>query len=284
VKREASHQDPEFREVLALREELHKLTTHVAKKQGEVLDLTARSQEVSEQLERERQHVLDLERAESTHRNELDGVDDALRLNQQLQDELKYLRGEAKKLKEKIGSSRGQEQHLRQEIEELQRSGSGPVGPDDQEMERLSMTVGGQLMSVERELAMKTKAVSDLSEPFLRQMHDLLEAARRACQRLDSDSSRTAPALFDSRSRDLCGALRGMLELLHYMVEVLSREPRAGAGDGDGSDWSGSSRESVKPSRTIPGGDDPRSSATARPQQEDKSWGWNKRWTCMLDT
>jgi len=293
VRREAPRQDPEeIREVLALREELHKLNTHAAKKRDEVMHLTQRNGEMSRELQEERQRVRELRRVEAAHDADLGKVGDSLKLNQRLQDELKYLREEARGLKESISRFRGHEQSLKEEINELHRSKSGSDDCNPEEMERLSMTVGGQLVSVERELAAKTREVSDLAEPFVRQMHALFDAARKACQRLDSGSRggqpRRVPGLFDPVSRDLHATLRAMLELLHYFVEVLSREhggesSRGGAADGEdpfGHSVRSTSFGASSHSPSRKGGKGEGRTKSTRPRDEPS--GWSKRWTCML--
>lgn len=289
-----ARQDPEeIREVLALREELHKLSTHAAKKQEEVKVLTERSRDISKELQEQRQGAHELQRAESVHTSDLGQVSDSVKLNQQLQDELKYLREEAKGLKDNISRFRGHEQSLKEEINELHRSKSGSDDCNPEEMERLSVTVGSQLVNVERELAAKSREVSDLAEPFVREMHVLHDAARRACQRLDvgarGSQQRRVPALFDARSRDLHAALQAMLELLHYFVEVLSRDrggesSRGAAPDGEDPFRHSSDRSNCfgSSSHSLSRKGDKGEGRTRSTKPKEESSGWSKRWTCMM--
>jgi len=130
----------------------------------------------------------------------------------------------SKSLRQELCMAEKHEAGLREEIAELQ-TRMAPV-----EVEQMTRKMTEQLVAVEEELQVRIKELANLGGPFLQGMHELLRPARLSCARMDSAAGklREVPPLFDPASGDLQANLRGILDLMRYIVEVLTGSPKEG--------------------------------------------------------
>jgi len=213
-------QDPQ-----RLREELLRARRFIDEKQQEVMSLEEENLVLQEELNREKQKVIELKRACNTHKEESQKASGDVEMNQWLQEEVALLRNETSKLREDLEQAQQREHILKTELGDLQQEAGKANNLHSQEMGRLSVTVGEQLVQVERELAQRTKELSEVTEPFLKYAHGLLGATRKACAQIDNATGRPRqppPLLYDQRSRDLRENFRSILKLLKYMADVLA--------------------------------------------------------------
>uniref|UniRef100_A0A7S1QL30 Uncharacterized protein n=1 Tax=Alexandrium catenella TaxID=2925 RepID=A0A7S1QL30_ALECA len=209
-----------------LREELLKSYTYIEKKNHEILNLEEQNLVLREELNHEKQKVIELKRAANTQKEESQKVNGDMEMNQWLTEEVTLLRNSVSEMQEKLGQAVQREEFLKSELADARSQTNKATDIHNEEMGRLSVTVGDQLVQVERELAQRTKELSEATEPFLKHAYGLLVAARKAVQQIESASGRPArqvPQLYDLRSRDLAGSFRSILKLLKYMVEVLAQ-------------------------------------------------------------
>lgn len=208
-----------------MRQELLKSQRYIEEKQHELIQLEQQNLVLSEELNHEKQKVIELRRAANAEKEEKQKASENLEMNQWLQEEVTLLRNEAAKMQEKLEQATQREQFLKAELADLRTAALKANEMRNEEMGRLSMTVGDQLVQVERELAQRTRELSEATEPFLKHAHGLLGTARKACVQIEGATGRTrqAPPLYDARSRDLSTSFRCILKLLKYIVEVLAQ-------------------------------------------------------------
>jgi len=208
-----------------LREELRRSHQYIEEKQHEVICLEEQNLVLQEELNLEKQKVIELKRAANAQKEESQKASGELEMNQWLQEEVALLRSEAKKMQERLEQAAQREHFLKAEVSDLRSAAGQASNLHSEEMGRLSVTVGEQLLQVEHELAQRTKELSEAIEPFLKHAHGLLGTVRKACVQIEGATGRQrqAPPLYDLRSRDMASSFRIILKLLKYAVEVLAQ-------------------------------------------------------------
>mmetsp|Transcript_129908 Transcript_129908/g.277385 ORF Transcript_129908/g.277385 Transcript_129908/m.277385 type:complete len:573 (-) Transcript_129908:33-1751(-) len=210
-----------------IREEFQRLLNFAEDKENEALDFQEQNLDLREDLNREKQKVIDIMRAQQATHAKASGDEE---LTQWLQEEVAFLRAEAETLREKLSQSGQRERALQKQVRDLtqlQTSASldSARGAQEQkqfqaeEMERLSNILGGQLMSVEQELMARAKELSAL-EPFFLQAHTLLADICGMCARFEVARSRPPPKLHE-KGEDVSTCLSKILDAQRYIESVL---------------------------------------------------------------
>lgn len=219
--------DDKNTDVRAVRDELCNTRHHVEEKQHEVTSLEEQVLKLREDLNNEKQKVIDLKRNANTQVEEFEKIAADVELTQWLQNEVTALRGDAARLRDDLNKANAREEDYRQNILDLKgelEKYSGSLRPH--EVDQLISNMSGHLFEVEQELSERTKELSDISDPFLRAALTEMMQMHAICEQLDAAKGkrREPPRLFDPESRDVRMKLRTILEAMHYVVEVIDSE------------------------------------------------------------
>jgi len=208
----------------------------------EVLSLEDETLRLREELNNEKQKVIQLKRAATSRgaawKEELQKLTEELTQKQRLEEEVAQLRKDNIRFRKELGqvserevASRREATRLQQELLEARSEKSDArhtVAEKEKEMEILSKCVGGQLVAVEQELTNQMKKNSQLFELFLEKAHEPLTGLRRSCRKIAASgtagrelASRQVPVLFEVNVHELQSNLAKIIDLLRFSTEVL---------------------------------------------------------------
>lgn len=154
-------------------------------------------------------------------------------VTQHLEEEVIQLRAEGVRMRQDLVVARENEKALKKQISCLPMYDfdahveTGRTVPDSSGMEHLSTTMKEQLDAVELELKKMMRERTQLVEPFLMKMHDLLVIAMHAADKLErrTGSLPGKVALFHPSKckEDLAKSLVSIVEGLQYSVDCMER-------------------------------------------------------------
>lgn len=213
-------------------DELSQTLRSLENSRKEVISLEDETYRLREELNGEKQKVIELKRAGHTR------AEAWQEQMQKIQDELaakNLLEEEVAKCKQQLGILSNREESARREAarlqEELDGLNGGRKSARPEEIEKMSAVLGGQIIAVEQELQTQMKRSSQLGlrlEHFLRHSYDPVAAIRRHCRKIAATGaagkgswSKSVPPLFEVDPRDLPGNLMKVLDLLRFAADVL---------------------------------------------------------------
>lgn len=220
-------------------------------KHSQVLSLEDENLKLREDLNAEKQKVVELKRKEATRRaewkEEVEKISAELAQKHRLEEEIAMLRAGQSRLQEELTRATEREANTRQELQDrvnrLEREAQnaweqakaeaknrGVVDGRAEELEIVTETVGRQLVAVEQELTRQVQGTSRLLELFLQHSANPIDTVRRSCKNMalrgeaghDAQSLKTPP-MFERNSNDLRNNLVKMVDVLRFAAEVLER-------------------------------------------------------------
>lgn len=162
-------------------------------------------------------------------------------VTQHLEEEVIQLRTEGVRMRQDLVVARQNEKELRKQLSCLSRRDldassdslhqhkveTGEKVSDSSDMEHLSATMSEQIVAVELELKKVMRERTQLVQPFIRKMHNLLAVALQAADELERKAGRMPGrvALFHRTQceQDLARSLVSIVEALQYSVDCMER-------------------------------------------------------------
>jgi len=228
-------------------DELNETRHSLESSRREVVSLEDETLRLREELNGEKQKVIELKRAAHSRgaawKEELQKITEELTIKQRLEEEVAHLRLEQARFRKELDllterevGARREAARLQQEVVEARaakQDARSEVAEKVEEMQILSTVVGGQLVAVEQELTQQMKKSSQLLELFLHRAHEPLAVLRRSCQRIASSGvageelwTRAVPPLFEANVHDLHANLSKIVDLLRFVADVLEARER----------------------------------------------------------
>lgn len=195
---------------------------------GEVRSLEDETLRLREELNGEKQKVIELKRAAHTRaaawKAELQNIQEELSAKHALEEELAIAKQEINRLSDREKLAIRETTRLQRELEGGPMSARRSARPE--ELEVMASTFSEQLVAVEQELQAQMKKSSQLLEHFLHHAHDPAAAVRRVCRKIAKAAgwaslSRSAPPLFEVDQQDLPGNLMKVLDLIRFAADAL---------------------------------------------------------------
>lgn len=221
-------------------------------KHGEVLSLEGETLKLREELNAEKEKVVELKRREANRRaewkEELEKISAEVAQKHRLDEENTLLRATQSRLQEELAMATEREaktrqvlqdranrlereaEHLREQAQAEAKS-RGAMDGRAEELEIVTDTVGRQLVAVEQELTRQVHGTSRLLELFLQHSVNPVDTVRRSCKNIalrgeagpDAASLKTPP-MFERNSNDLRTNLVKMVDVLRFAAEILERK------------------------------------------------------------
>ncbi|CAK0909078.1 unnamed protein product [Prorocentrum cordatum] len=220
-----------------LRGELQEARRGLEQKRKEVLRLEDDSLKLREELNTEKQKVLELKkdghRRKTLVQEELGKLTDELGAKEMLEEEVRRLRTESARYRRGLEQASSQAERLQRELDEARAAKTGAtrlVSESHHQMDMLSSSLSGQLMAVESELREQTQKTSQLLELFLQHSQTPMQRMRRSCRRIamsgeagDPEADpwlKQVPPIFETDVHHLQDNLVLMVNLIRYLADV----------------------------------------------------------------
>jgi len=223
-------------------DELEETRRNLGRKQSTVRSLEDDNLKLREELNQEKQKVLELKRGAHNRtmqwKAELQKITEEVESKQRLEEDVARLRDEMGRLVNELSLCMEREKNLKRDVDMLRRENQEAHAVTNEvrhqaagkaeEMELLSSVVSGQLVAVEQELTQQLQKSSELVEQFISHAYEPLSVIRATCQHIatsgeagPSPGTRVVPPLFDANAENSQTSLVKIVNVLRYSADVL---------------------------------------------------------------